>query len=1317
MNNNQNNENLIDAMFKSISVQNEHKEENMEGKVGTKIDEKMEDKVKIEEKVDTKIDEKIKIAKIPIVLVDNSGSTASMYSNTGQNILKNEVDIIKKILLEKKYEKCYIMYWNTSEIHSKESIEVATLDKSLKNLGVNATGGTDISVAIHNIPDLWFQGVTDIYIVTDGEVNEDKYKFKDQIFSLTKRKINLNIVTVENNSHNYFNANVQAGSNIYSIIQNNKLSKYIRRFECYNKFHHTEPFVNFYNPEIKKGQFSFKEYIFKEEDFNKFTEIILEIINLYRDNKDYLEKIIYHLSFTIYQYTKSKSQKIKNEVVRLFTALFEEAYNDTDYIKNIFESEMKNHEEGSSKTFQQYRENRKKLFEKTQDELYANVSECFASGNQFTSFVINTTNPDNNRIIVANSMNSPIRLSDLYFNNGGIKYGDYNVPMFSIYTKNNENSEQAMRQWIRAIYSRIHNIQINDEKILYLFLTDMMSIVLSDLPDNIKNGYKNCARILLNANRFNSGGIKQITWLTMGNKPKPMIPGYSSMDEILNYCKKYYSSTLQISPEEFWYAICSCYNFKELSDKQIPANFKIDELLEQLKQVNKKYQSEQIDIIDELDYYDYITLEDTSLTGGYKLPEYKIGKKTFKIKFVISQESYNFLKSQSIDNKTKCPITGRLLDLNAFVKVSPANNDINYVVDHANFNMNIFNRKKYEKIDINKLDKMELQNLELKRANEYDWTNYPYEFTPKVPMITEKLYKERIQYKSTEEFKNQITIRYEWLNKLCMKNLAIAGGFCKSLIFDEKVNDIDLYMYGLNDDNEYSERLGKLVDDLTKIISEKYEKVVALQAYKKEFNVYELIYFENIKDLQKQNFELQDLTQMKYITKIQIIMKKHNEMKEIFNYFDLDSSCVIWNGTELYFNDRSYIAYKYLINIPRIDKFYTDIYDLRLLKYYNSGFRIILPRMTEEQIEKKLSDENTFVIGKSKFYVSGIENSNVYIDKTELIMVKEEKVKSLTNSVSIYNSIIGDLGSLNDSRSIVKFMKYVQRQNRLVERVKKNQENNVEMNDTELLDTINDEMKEDLEKLKFKNKKYVKSDAYISDSDNDNNDTTDDDSDNSEDDEDTDDTTDINNTNKNKIDNNTDKNKIDNKSINNTILNNSTDILMNLKKDDLVKDDLAKDDLATDDLVKDDLVKDDIVKDDIVKDDIVKDDIFENLGLNDELKTNTMARNNIIILDNQVKKMDEIEEIIPEDITLEETKKPEDYIKVYYKVCGTNDTRKLNEFDNGTCQLKFIWQYDGYHGPFDWYNDNAEVRNKEIEEKIKKEKEEFEKTKLQDNKP
>lgn len=1130
---------------------------------------------------------------IPIVLIDNSGSTSDKFKKNS-DILKKEVSVAKNYLTARGYKTCYVMYWSTSANFESKELNVVDIETNFKTRRISSSGGTDISVAMHAIPDTWYQEYTNIIIVTDGEINADKYKFNSQIFNLTKRKVDIKIMTVESNNYNYLNSNVNAGSKIYSTIQTNKLAKYIRSFECYNEYHEFEPFVNFYNPIVLKGEFSFKQWVFPEDKFDDFTKVIIKIINANINDKKYLEKVMYHLSFTIYQYTKYRTQKVKNEVVRLFTSLFEEAFEDSDYIKGVFEAEMVSHEEGTSKTFQQYKENRQKLFERTQEELYSNVKECFSKGKEFVSFVIKTKEENLARIITSNDMNAPIRLSDLYFMSGGIKYGDYNIPMFSVKTIDTDSSEQAVRQWVRAIYSRVHNMQANDERILYLFLTDMMSVVLSDLPVNIKFAYKNCARILLNALRFNSGGISQLTWLTMGNKPKPMIPGYFTMDEILTYCKNYYNPKLEVSLDEFWYGICWAYGYDKVISKQLPKeeDYDIKSLVEKITQANKKYKCENVVVTDESDYYDYITMEDTSAKGGYKLPEYKLGTKTFNVKFVISNETYAFLKTNSVNNKTTCPVTGRLLDLDSFVKVEPHANTTGNNFDFENFAVPIFDKTKYEKVSIDKFDKMQVQNLEIKIADTYDWTKYPYEFVPKVPMITEKLYKEKTQYRTSSEFKNQLALRYEWLSKLPMDNLAIAGGFCKSLIFDEKVNDIDIYMYGFDSDSEYNTRLEKLVGDLNKLIVEEIPNSVSLRAYKKEFNVYELMYFENVKDIKKDKFELQDLTQMKYIVKIQIIMKKHKEMKEIFNDFDLDSCCVLWNGLNLYFNERSYIAYKYLINIPRIDNFFTIVFDMRLLKYYNSGFRIVLPRVSIDWINKKIGEKDYFVIGQCKFFVNSIEGSNIYINKTELLMVKEEK--PVRQATSIYSSIIGDVGSLDDSRSVVKFMKYVQRQNRVVERVKKNAESNVKMSETELLSQVDKEMKEELTKLNFFNKKNIKSQAYLGEDDSDS--------------------------------------ELDTKPVEKSRPDNNV---------------------------------------------VVVDEV----GLPDV-------------------KVDVEEELV------EPVKNPEEYIKVYFKVCENKDSRKINEFDNGTCELAFIFKYEDYHKQFDWYSDDVEVRNAFTEEKIKKQKEE-----------
>jgi hypothetical protein len=1025
-------------------------------------------------------------AKIPFVLIDNSGSTSSRMGSL--NILNKEMEIAMEMLTEKNYEQCYLMFWNNKETHVKQSVNVCDIKKVSNDIRITTGGTTDISVAINNIPDGWYQKHITLYIITDGQLNGDKYDFSKQVQTLSKKWSNIHIITVENNSRDYLKDNVNAGSTIYDIICKNKLSKYIRSFECYNNFHNNAPFMNMYNPNLLKGQFSFKEYIFNDKDFNKFANTIYDLICENANNDNNIQQILYHVSFSLYFYTKGKTQRIKNEVVRLFTGLFSEAIEDTEYISEILESEIKTHDEGTTKTYQQYRENRKRLFERTADDLKNNVSACFATGNKFMSFPINCSKPRTNKIIQSNMTNSYVRLGDVYYNNGGIRYGDYHVPMMSVKLKFGVG--QPIRQWIRAVYSKTHNIQINDERVMYYLMTDMMSVVLSDLPENVKESYKYHVRIMLQAKRFNTD-IKQLVYLMMGNKPKPMIPGYYSMDEIFNQCKKLYNPDMEITNDEFWYGICKAYGYEDLIRKQIPVDFPIDEVVEKLRQYNKSYEFEEIEVDNTVDYKDYITQEDISATGGYRFPDTKFGKKVFKSTILISPTTYGSLLASSSNEFIECPVTGAQVKFVDMIYVSPSNTDtVSY--DDSGLDMKIFDKKCLQRVDIYKMDKTTVQGQELKISDSYDFTNYPYEFYPHAPIITEKLYKEREQYRTTEEFNRQVTSRFEWLTRLNMKNVAIAGGFTKSIILNQKVNDIDIYMHGLNSDEEYNKVLERLVTDITQLLSVEYNNLVYLTAYKKEFNVYEMIYFENVKYIPTDNLEVKDLTQMRYITKIQIIMKKHKEPKDIFDMYDIDACAALWDSKNLYMTERSYNAYRYMMSIPRIDKHYTDTFDMRLIKYYKSGFRIMLPRLTIDEIKEKVDDENNLVINKCKFKVNEIEGNHVYIDGCEMIMEKKPKKKGdklQQTGMSVYDTVIGDIGSIDDSRSIVKFMKYVQRQNRLVDRVKRKLENNEAVDENDLLNDIDSEMKNEMkEKLagfKLRGRTNFKKDVLLSDSDSD----------------------------------------------------------------------------------------------------------------------------------------------------------------------------------------------------------------------------------------
>jgi hypothetical protein len=291
-------------------------------------------------------------------------------------------------------------------------------------------------------------------------------------------------------------------------------------------------------------------------------------------------------------------------------------------------------------------------------------------------------------------------------------------------------------------------------------------------------------------------------------------------------------------------------------------------------------------------------------------------------------------------------------------------------------------------------------------------------------------------------------------------------------------------------------------------------------------------------------------------------------------------------------------------------------------------------------------------------------------------MVKEEKPKQivLPNSDSVYNSIVEDLDSLDNSRSIVKFMRYVQRQNKLVERVRKNQEQNISLTEEELFNTIDDELKEELKDLKLKNRTNVKNLAYIDDDD--------------ENDE---------NDNEDIIEKQEDNEDLKSNKSNSSTGSNIIQLNVNLDEDEDEDEDEDKDEDEDDKLIEPNQPTIANMSDNNF-------DNLDNLDNFEELKPekyNNANKINIINDINENNKPEEICEKANEKVGEEvEVKNPEDYIKVYWKVCRLGDTKKINEFDNGQCEFTFIWKYENFHKQFDWYNSDAEVIYREIEERL-----------------
>ncbi len=981
--------------------------------------------------------------KIPIILIDNSGSTSSYIrlKIIESNILKAEVEVIKNKLLKEGYEKCYLMFWDTHFIRKDEAINISDITNVYNQLQVKPSGGTDISVALHNILEDWYQKNTDIYILTDGQIQSPRYDLKQQIFNLSKKNVNINIITLEDSNYNYNINNVNAGSELYNVIQRNKLVKYIRQFICFNNYHIEEPFINFLIPEVNNDEFSYMNYKFKKENLDGFIEILSNIIETNKNNEIEINKIIYNLSITIYQITKNKSPKIKSEIINMFISLFVNTINyDVNKIKSELETEMKNHEEGVSATFQQYKENRNKLFERTQDELYNNVQETFHNFGNFISIPINQDNNEDNKMIIfkSNKLNSFVRLGDRNYNKGAISYNNYSIPMFSINTINTEQAEQSIRQWIRAIYSKIHRLQVNDDKITYLVLTDMMSVIFSDIQDKeIKNGYKNLGRIMLNQVRFNSGGIKQIMFLKMHSKPQPLIGNKDSMTMILNHCNNHFNNNKILSNDELWYGICYAFDDKEIINKQIPKTINKDQLIRKIKENNKKYDIKEYKIEDEYDYYDYITHEDTSKTGGYVQPEYKIGNIKYKSSFVISETTYNKILNED-NGIIKCPITNLKLNINSYVKIPPkiynnTNNDINNINYNERNNeikikLEVFDTTKYKKIRIE--EEREIDKT-YRNTDDLDWINSAYEFDKENKIITEKLYKEKEKNISNEDFNREIKSKMDYIEKIDMKNIVLGGNVCKNIILDESIGFIDCYIY---DTDKISETIQRFINQM----KEHMKNTTVCIVNKYEFDLIEVYFLDNqnkrikrikrnrgnrINRINRVNIvkkinKLQELKGKNCKLKLVISTKKYNTISEIENNNDVLN--VLWDGKILYFRNDSYISYKYNITVPKI-------FNTKLYKLYKSGFRYLINNHNIINPDQN----NQFTVNNLTFNINVIEHNYVFLNSLTNNIIDDDN--NIDNNDNIYNNDNNDNNEeyiLEETTSINKLIRCINRMNK-----------------------------------------------------------------------------------------------------------------------------------------------------------------------------------------------------------------------------------------------------------------------------------------------
>jgi uncharacterized protein YegL len=303
----------------------------------------------------------------PIIMIDNSGSTSGVMA-TKKTILMTMIDVIEKKLKLKKINKCNIIEWNSEAKIVEEHMSCESFNEL--QIKVCPKGMTDISSAFNILPKHMIKDkkIVDIYVITDGDVNQDKYNFGKLIKELIdtdNKKINIYITSVEPNSTDYKNNDINAGNKLYETIRTKKLTKCIKSFESYNDMYIEEPYINLNNPNVQQGYIPFGQRCFSLLKLNAFIKYSKQLIDNTNDKTDLL-RIVHDLSLTLYHVTKNKPKEIVGKTVDMFEKLFvnKPIFNE---VHDMLSIEISNHNDGMATTFQKYKQNRRKLFERAEE--------------------------------------------------------------------------------------------------------------------------------------------------------------------------------------------------------------------------------------------------------------------------------------------------------------------------------------------------------------------------------------------------------------------------------------------------------------------------------------------------------------------------------------------------------------------------------------------------------------------------------------------------------------------------------------------------------------------------------------------------------------------------------------------------------------------------------------------------------------------------------------------------------------------------------------------------------------------------------------
>lgn len=216
---------------------------------------------------------------------------------------------------------------------------------------------------------------------------------------------------------------------------------------------------------------------------------------------------------------------------------------------------------------------------------------------------------------------------------------------------------------------------------------------------------------------------------------------------------------------------------------------------------------------------------------------------------------------------------------------------------------------------------------------------------------TQLLFDGPVPTKATWE---EVQRRLNLLSLYLLPGVVIAGGAIFSILFGQKVHDIDLFIYGKTE-----AEAEQIIRAIAKVVE--LDNTVPLDDK-----------FRSLK-LPKVSRSRNAVTfHQKGKPDVQVILRLYQTQSEIVSGFDVDSCCLGWDGKCLFGTYRGVYALENLTNTVNFDRL-SPSYERRMIKYASRGIAIFVPNLDRSSVNTAMLDHDLYHV-----YPTHPGNTNIY---------------------------------------------------------------------------------------------------------------------------------------------------------------------------------------------------------------------------------------------------------------------------------------------------------------------------------------------------